>query len=128
MFYTCLSFCSQGVCVTQCMLGYHTPHTPPPPQKHTPPLEAHPPESTHSPGSTHTPQEAHPPGSTPPPGKHPPGRRLPVRTVRILLECILVFEFFTLKGSGDEKTSFSHPLRLCETFTTSNIHLIYFLS
>ena len=43
-FYTCLSFCSRGGCLPQCMLGYHPPgkHTPPgsnPPVKHPPPPE-----------------------------------------------------------------------------------------
>ena len=50
----------------------------PPPGKYTPP-EAH----------THTPREAHPPWEAPPREAHPPPlrRRLPLRTVRILLEC-----------------------------------------
>ena len=47
---------------------------------------------THTPGQT--PPGKHPTGQTPPwantpPGRHPPRRSLP-RTVRILLECILV--------------------------------------
>ena len=49
----------------------------------------------HPPGSTHThtpPPGAHPPGST------PPGRRLTLRTVRILLECILVEFYIHKKG------------------------------
>ena len=45
----------------------------------------------------HTPWAGIPPGQTPPrltpPGRHPPGRRLLQRTVRILMECILVFIF-----------------------------------
>ena len=60
-FYTCLSFCSRGG-LPQCMLGYH------PPRPGTPP-----------------PDQA-------PPGPGPPReqRLLLLRTVRILLECILV--------------------------------------
>ena len=105
MFYTCLSFCSRG-CLPQCMLGYHPPgkhtplkHTPlgsTPPGSIPPPPEASPRKNT--PGK-HTPsREAHPPGKHPPlgstpPGKQPPLRRLPLRMVRILLECILVVYF-----------------------------------
>ena len=50
----------------QCMLGYHPPEQTPP-------------------------QDQPPPGSRQPPGsRHPPERRPLLRTVRILLECILV--------------------------------------
>ena len=49
------------------------------------------------PGQAHSPDQAHPAGKHPPPGittpweAHPPPlRRLTLRTVRILLECILV--------------------------------------
>ena len=73
------------------------------PRKHTPPGST-PPRSTppeaHRPGGT--PQEAHPPRSTHPPRKHtpgeahPPGRWLTLWTVCILLECILVWDFFTI--------------------------------
>ena len=104
MFYTCLSFCSRG-CLPQCMLGYHPPgkHTP---RKHTL-WEAHPQEAyshpqKHPPGNT-PPESTHPPGKHTPPGKHPPWKHtpweaapprwLPLRTVRILLECILVVYF-----------------------------------
>ena len=52
-----------GGCLSQCMLGYHT----------------------------HTPPEQTPPEQTPPQSRHPPERRPLLRTVRILLECILVY-------------------------------------
>ena len=70
-FYTYLSFCSQGVgggCLPQCMLGYT-------PWADTPPLGRHP--------LADRPPNRHPPRRT------PPSRRLLLRTVRILLECIL---------------------------------------
>ena len=69
-FYTYLSFCSQGVggCLPQCMLGYT-------PWADTPPLGRHPP--------------CRPPPEQTRPRRTPPSRRLLLRTVRILLECIL---------------------------------------
>ena len=64
----CQSFCSDGGCLPQCMLGYT-------PWADTPP------------GQT-------PPGRHPP-GRYPPGQTPlqtpPLQMVRILLECILVF-------------------------------------
>ena len=94
-FYTCLSFCSQGGGLPQCMLGHH----PPPPRagtpwEQTPPRSGTPREQT--PPGTHTPpdQEHSPEQATPPPREQ---RRLLLRTVRILLECILVGYFFNLR-------------------------------
>ena len=79
----CQSFCSRGG-LPQCMLGCNPPGTrhPSPGSRHTPPPDqAPPPEQTHTPGTRH-PLTRHPP---------PPAiRRLLLRTVRILLECILV--------------------------------------
>ena len=70
------------------MLVYH------PPGKHTPSPGGTPPEA-HPPRQAHTPRREAPPGSThPSPGRPPPRRRLPLRTVRILLECILVHFIF----------------------------------
>ena len=63
---------STGGDLPQCMLGYHPP----------PPRSSHPP-SRHPPGAG-TPEQAPP----------PPSRRLLLRTVRILLECILVIFIF----------------------------------
>ena len=81
-FYTCLSFCPQrgGRCLPQCMLGY------------TPPGQTPPPADT---PWANTPLCRHPPpqADTPSPGRHPPSRRLLLRTVRILLECILVLVY-----------------------------------
>ena len=108
----CHSFCSQGGCLPQCMLGYHTPweqtHTPP--GADTPIPQADTPQSRHPPGadpprSRHPPPEQTPPNGAgtppmeqaPPNGagtpqwsRHPPGAD--ERPVRILLECILVFQ------------------------------------
>ena len=88
-----------GGCLPQCMLGYHTPpgaDNPPPQSRHppsrhhpkqTPTLEQTPPEQTPQGADT-------PPEQTPPWSRHPPGSRLQhtvnERSVRILLECILV--------------------------------------
>ena len=105
-----------GGCLPQCMLGYHTHplprsrHPPPeqtPSQEQTPPQQTHhtleqtPPGSRHplgadTPRSRHIPQSRHSPEETPPradtpPSRHPSERRPLLRTVRILLECILVF-------------------------------------
>ena len=65
-FYTCLSCCSQGGGLPQCMLGYHTP------PRGTPPWEAPPPQEAHHPWKhTHPPREAHPtPLRTHPTGMH----------------------------------------------------------
>ena len=57
----------------QCMLGYHAP-----PEQTPPPGPGTPPEQT-------PPQSRHPPGAG-----TSPSRRLLLRTVRILMECILV--------------------------------------
>ena len=127
----CHSFCSQGGCLPQCMLGYHTPagaDTPPEqtpldqtPQEQTPHWEQtppgtrhpHPPRNRHKPGTRHppgpdtdpqgtkyTPRDlVHPQGLSTLPGLSTPtpGSRLRhmvnERPVRILLECILVFEY-----------------------------------
>ena len=113
-----------GVCLSACWdttPREQTPHpeqTPPrsrhPPSRHPPeadtpleqtlPWEQTPPQSTHPPGADTT--TPHPPGAdtpqsrpleqTPPPGsRHLPRERQPLlRTVRILLECILVKKIF----------------------------------
>ena len=119
-FYRRLSVHSGGWgwgCLPQCMLGYHTPPRANPPeqmppwqQTHTPPREQTSPGSRdplplgsrHPPGAD-TPGSRHPPrADTPPPGsRHPPWEQAPppeirslLRTVRILLECILVLSSF----------------------------------
>ena len=102
----------------QCMLGYHPPeqtphprsrhppgtrhpppppgtrHPPPPPGTRHPPEPGTPPGTRHPPGPGTPPREQKPPWEQTPPGtRHPPPpeqRRLLLRTVRILLECILV--------------------------------------
>ena len=63
IFYTCLSFCSQGG-LPQCMLGCCHPPEPPPPGADNPP----------SPRSRHTPPRADPQEQTPPPGAEHAGR------------------------------------------------------
>ena len=92
-FYTCLSFCSQGGGLPQCMLGYHPPdqarpwtrHTP---TRHTPqtrylPHRADtsppPPRTRHHPSDKApprpgTPQSRHPPRPGPPPREQTPAR------------------------------------------------------
>ena len=110
----------RGMCLPQCMLGYHTPWEQTPPQSRHPPEQIPPgadtprgadplgsrhPQSRHCPRSRHPPEQI-PPGSRQPPrtdtphrhppgaDTHPPGSRLRhtvnERPVRILLECILV--------------------------------------
>ena len=105
-FYRRLSVHRGWGCLPQCMLGYH----PPPRSRHTPLEQTHP-WSRHPPGAG-TPREQTPPGSrhTPPgadtpqsrhPLQNPPRSRTPpleiqslLRTVHILLECILVRYFY----------------------------------
>ena len=75
-FYTCLSFCSQGGVLPQCMLGYHTPlsrHTPleQTPREQTPPSR-HPPPRADTPLGADTPQSRSPPEQTPPKADTPP--------------------------------------------------------
>ena len=96
-FYTCLSFCSQGGSASV-LAGI-----PPPPEQtpcHPSPRTRHPPEQTppdQAPPGADTPQTRQPlpPRADTPPGPGIPGRRLLLRMLRILLECILVF-FFAL--------------------------------
>ena len=111
----CQSFCSQGVCIPACTghtlpgqtlpLGRHPPGRHPPRQTHSW-ADTHPPGRHPSWADTHPLGRCTPPGQTPPlhrhpqadrpgrhpPGKHPPPRRPLQRTVRILLECILVLQ------------------------------------
>ena len=75
-----VSVCPQGN-LPQCMLGYHHYHPPP---DQTPPQGADPPGSDPLPSPWSRPPLT--PGSRSP----PPQRWLLLRTVRILLECILV--------------------------------------
>ena len=113
-----------GVCLSACWNTTHPPgeqtppeQTPPTPREQTPlgvdiPLlvGADPPpgadtprEQTHPPRSRHTPpQEQTPPPRSrhPPPG---PERRPLLRTVRILLECILVFYFSPFSSASGNR-------------------------
>ena len=126
----CQSFCSQGG-LPQCTLGYHHPpgaYTPGPGTRwdQAPLQTRHPPRPgtprTRTPCSgpgtpclgpgtpprtRHPRYQAHPPG----PGT-PPSRRLLLRTVRILLECILVCYILIKKNwqYKSQKWSFCHPL------------------
>ena len=103
-FYTCLST-GRG-CLAKCMLGY-TPQQTPPLGRHLP--GRHPPGRHPPPGQTplldrHHPGQTSPRADTPwadTPGR-PPSRRLLLRTVRILLECILVFRCFYDGNWGGE--------------------------
>ena len=79
----CLS--TRGGCLPQCMLGYHPPGADPPEQTPPPRADSHPPGA-----DTHAPGADNPPGSRQPPSERQP----PLRTVRILLECILVENMF----------------------------------
>ena len=89
-FYRRLSVHEGGwVCLSQCMLGYHTPQS-----RHPPPQSRHPPGSRH-------PQE-----QTPPQSRHPPQERRPLlQTVRILLECILVIDLIEISFRSNIFTS-----------------------
>ena len=82
----CHSVHRGGVCLSAC---WDT-TTPPPPGADTPPQEQTPPQAG-------TPQGADTPPSRHPLEEAPPSRRLLLRTVRILLECILVGGFISLK-------------------------------
>ena len=84
-------------CLLQYILGYHTPWSRHPPgSRH--PQSRHPPEQT---PQSRPPQSGHPPrADTPqeadtPQSRHPPPEiRSLLRTVRILLECILIVNIF----------------------------------
>ena len=92
----CVKNSVQGGCLPQCMLGYTPPGVTPlgehplgrPPPRADTPLGSHP--SPSACWETHTPCAVHA-------GKHPapPFRQPLLRTVRILLECILVSYIFT---------------------------------
>ena len=99
---------------------------PHPPREQTPPGCRHPtgadmpPGSRHPPGSrpplggADTPRSRHPPGANTPHGsRHPPKRRPLLRTVRILLECILVSWVYP---SGSAFTHYRH----CISFQTKH--------
>ena len=90
---------STGGCLPQWMLGYPPEQTSP--RQQTSPTEQMPPQSTHPPLGAHTPRadpreqtppwEQTPPEQTPPRADTPPTKiRSLLRTVCILLECILV--------------------------------------
>ena len=106
-FYTCLSvilFTGGSVCPSACW-DIHTPRADTP-HGQTPQAGRHPPpRQTHIP-TGQTPLGRHPPGRhTFPLDRHLPrqthtsllSRRLLLRTVRILLECILICEYFCRK-------------------------------
>ena len=91
-FYTCLSVIlfTGGGGLPQCMLGYHTPlNRHPPTQDQTPHRDQAAPRTMHPPPGTRHPHPRPGPG-TPPRDQALPSRRLLLRTVRILLEWILV--------------------------------------
>ena len=110
--------CSQGGgwgCLPQCMLGYHTP------------------QSRHPPGSRY------PPGADPPTGADTPqlGADTPLpeirpllRTVRILLECILVCNMLLTHTHTNaticfsEKESFSYTFISNTVCGTSVLHIV----
>ena len=69
----CHSVHRGGVCLSACWDTTPSPRTRHPPRPGTPP-----------------PEQTPPPGPGTPPGSRPASRRLLLRTVRILLECILV--------------------------------------
>ena len=122
-FYRCMSVHrgGWGICLSACWDTPREQTTPPeqrPPRAETPPEQTpcradtprsrHPlpradtPWSWHIPPSRHppqadTPQSRHPPWSRPPRSRHPPKIRPLLRTVGILLECILVCLNFYLQ-------------------------------
>ena len=87
----------------QCMLEYHlweqTPQTSTPraftpwstPPEQAPPRPGTPHQTRHPPQTRHHPEQAPPRANTPRPDTPLTGRRLLLRTVHILLECILVY-------------------------------------
>ena len=108
-FYTCLSFCSQGVLSASVHDGIPHPRDQNTPQGQTPPGTRYTPRTKYTPGTKYTPRTkytptwdlVHPPGLSTPSGTRytPMGSRLRhtvnARPVRILLECILVWLIFT---------------------------------
>ena len=119
-------------CLPQCMLGRHpcpmgrhppwapTPGQTPPTPWQTPPLGRHLPGQIPPPADN--PLGRQPLGQTPPspanppPGRHPPtSRRLLLRTVRILLECILV----SILHSKAKR----NWLEICAQVTKSNFNI-----
>ena len=82
----CQSFCSQGGCLPQCMLGYIPrqvhPRAGTPPSRYT--------LWTGTPPGRYTPRKVHSPAGTPRAGTPPTPRQSLQRTVRILLECFLI--------------------------------------
>ena len=96
----CHSVHRRGVCLSACW-DTIPPEQAPPGSRH--PLEqAHPRDQVPLEQTTPPPGTRQPPEQTPPGSRHPssdqeppPGRRLLLRTVRILLECILVTFKFT---------------------------------
>ena len=91
-FYTCLSVILFTGGLPQCMLGYHSPgaDTPPTPWDQVPPGPGTPRDQA-PPGTRHPPGPGTLQDQAPPQHQAPPGRWLLLQTVRILLECILVF-------------------------------------
>ena len=96
-FYTCLSFCSQGGGSASVHVGMPPWPCFPRDQALCPWDQAHPSRTRHPPGTRHT-----PPGPGTPPGTRHPPRRLLLRTVRILLECILVFTMSCVRVYDDK--------------------------
>ena len=66
-FYTFLSFCPQGWCLPQCMLGYHLPEADTPPERTPPPGSRHP-FQKQTPQSRHPCRSRHPAGTDTPLG------------------------------------------------------------
>ena len=131
----CQSFCSQGRgCVADTSPGRHTP------PRDTPWADTAP-GQTHTPGR-HTPVQTHPPGQTPlcadtprqiPQSKHtlvdtpqaypsdrhhpPPTHRQPLqRTVRILLECFLVYNQTPCKSLATSGYLLLVPVEMSSSF------------
>ena len=89
---SCEGYVFTGVClstggVVSASVHAGIPH--PPPQSRYPPGADTPWERT--PRGRHPPQSRNPPGADTPGSRHPPEIRSLLRTVRILLECILVY-------------------------------------
>ena len=105
MFYTCLSFCSQGGCVFRHAMGRG--------------MCPHPQANTLTRVDTHPlqipPLGRHPAGQTVPPPTRadtapPPRRPLKRAVLRILLECILILQVQTPDVSKLQKTYTTHSL------------------
>ena len=98
----CHSVHRGGVCLSACWDTTPREQTHPP-SRHPPGADTHPSRADTTPGSRHPPEQT------------PPGRRLPLRTVRILLECILVRKLmgYLPRNRAKIKSKFRFHVHFC---------------